>query len=180
MSTGWINDHTSLPRTRARSTHHRYSPFTLRKPRSPLILKVFTSQRLLLFGWWEISAFWPTIGCFIPWIYMPDNGLDLFEWWFKIKKCSLSWWHIRNISISLWSYHTQYGAWLLFPSSYQLQIDSIHLNALNWYFHEKFCHGLLGIYSTWHCSNPNSIIEDFNPRTGLNMSVFIRHSSQMS
>ena len=29
-------------------------------------------------------------------------------------------------------------AWSLFSSSCQLQIDAIHLNALNWYFHDKF------------------------------------------
>ena len=52
-------------------------------------------------------------------------------------KVSLFWCHLTNLFISLWISYTQYVTWSLFLFIYLLQVDSISLNALNWFFHDK-------------------------------------------
>ncbi len=53
-------------------------------------------------------------------------------------KFSLFWWHMTNLCTPFWVSHPQYVDWSLFSFSYQLHVDPVHLNELNWYSHDKF------------------------------------------
>ena len=64
---------------------------------------------------------------------------------------SLFWCHITNICTSLLISHTECVTSSVFPFIFQLQDDTNHLIAVNWYFYDKFYQDLEGIYPTWHC-----------------------------